>query len=294
MMHRRMRPNTNLAVAVVAALWLAPACAAPQQAADEQSVATPRTPDGKMDFSGYWAQSGGEGVKADEDGNVTILTRQRPCHPAQECRPAFNFARDSGLRRRMDPNLPLYKPEFWDKVQDLDVNGNAKDLIMKCYPAGLPRVGAPAKIVQTATEIILMYQARAGAADAPPTNTFRVIPIDGRDHDPIRSQDVTPYGDSVGRWEGDTLVIDSVGFTDDTWLGWPGYFHTNNMRVVERLNREGNTLIWQAIVHDPEVLMEPWEMTPVRRTLNPDPKALPVQELHCEDRDLAHIGNRER
>jgi hypothetical protein len=176
-----------------------------------------------------------------------------------ECQPSINFACDSGVRRRMNPNLPLYKPEFWDKVQD-----------------------------------VFFYQARTGAADASPFNTFRAIPIDGRDHDPIRSQDLTPYGDSVGRWEGDALVIDSVGFTDETWLAWQGYFHTNNMRVVERLRREGNTLIWQATVDDPEVLTQPWEMSPVRRTLNPDPKALLVQDVPCEDRDLDYLGTRER
>ena len=139
--------------------------------------------------------------------------------------------------------------------------------------------------MQTANEIIFLYQTH---------NTFRVIPIDGRAHDPIRSQDLTYYGDSVGTWDGDTLVIDSVGFTDESWLAWPGYFHTNNMRIVERLRREGNALIWQATVHDPEVLMEPWTMNPVRRTLNPDPKAMLVEDLPCEDRDAEHIATRER
>jgi hypothetical protein len=214
-----------------------------------------------------------------------VLFKGRPCHPGQECKPSINFERDSGVRQRMNPNLPVYKPEFWDKVQDLDVNGNFKDPEIKCYPEGLPRIGAPSKIVQTPTEIIFLYQSH---------NTFRVIPTDGRDHDPIRSQDLTYYGDSVGTWEGDTLVIDSVGFTDESWLAWPGYFHTNNMRVVERLRREGNTLIWQSTVHDPEVLMQPWEMTPVRRNLNPNPKALLVEDLPCEDRDQQHIATRER
>jgi hypothetical protein len=179
----------------------------------------------------------------------------------------------------------MYKPEFWDKVQDLDVNGNFKDPDIKCYPDGLPRIGAPSKIVQTANEIIFLYQSH---------NTFRVIPTDGRDHDPIRSQDLTYYGDSVGKWEGDTLVIDSVGFTDESWLAWPGYFHTNNMRVVETLRREGNTLTWQATVHDPAVLMQPWTVNPVRRTLNPNPKALLTEDLPCEDRDSEHLSSRER
>jgi hypothetical protein len=270
-MHSRIRTTIGIAAAVAAALWLTPADATMQQ--------------GKPDFSGVWVGSADADLKPDEQGNVTFLSKGRPCHPGQECKPAINFERDSGVRQRMSPNLPLYKPEFWDKVQDLDVNGNLKDPEIKCYPPGLPRIGAPSKIVQTANEIIFLYQRH---------NTFRVIPVDGRDHDPIRSQDLTYYGDSVGSWDGDTLVIDSVGFTDESWLAWPGYFHTNNMRVVERLRREGNTLIWQATVHDPEVLMQPWTMNPVRRSLNPDPKALLIEDLPCEDRDADHLATRER
>ena len=265
-------------IAVTVCLWLAPVDTA-------QNPPTPRTGDGKPNLSGVWVGSGQAGLVPDAKGNVTFLQKARPCHPAQECKPGINFERDSGVQQRRDSNLPLYKPEFWEKVQDLDVNGNFKDPDIKCYPEGLPRIGAPSKIVQTPTEIIFLYQSK---------NTFRVIPLDGRDHDPIRSQDLTYYGDSIGTWEGDTLVIDSVGFTDESWLAWPGYLHTNNMRVVETLRREGNTLTWQATIHDPAVLMQPWQMTPVRRTLNANPKAVLIEDLPCEDRDASHIATRER
>jgi hypothetical protein len=285
MMRRPVRTTLGTAVAIAAALWLLPADAAMQQAGAGQKAPTPRTADGKVDFSGIWVGSANSDLKPDEQGNVTILSRGRPCHPGQECKAAINFERDSGVRQRMSPNLPLYKPEYWDKVQDLDVNGNMKDPEIKCYPEGIPRIGAPSKIVQTPNEIIFLYQTK---------NTFRVIPTDGRPHDPVRSQDLTYYGDSVGKWEGDALVIESVGFTSESWLAWPGYFHSNNMRVVERLTREGNTMTWQATVHDPQVLMQPWVLNPVRRNLNPNPKALLMEDLPCEDRDQEHIVVRER
>src|SRR5205807_857276 len=83
--------------------------------------------------------------------------------------------------------------------------------------------------------------------------------IDGRPHDPIKSQDTTWYGDAVGKWDGDTMVIDIVGFNDESWLGWPGWFHSNNMHVVERYTRNGNTLRWEASVEDPDVLLEPFK-----------------------------------
>ena len=88
-------------------------------------------------------------------------------------------------------------------------------------------MGPPAKIVQTPTEVILLYAQG---------NQFRVIPIDGRPHDPIKSQDTTWYGDAVGKWEGDTLVVDIVGFNDESWIEWPGWFHSNNMHVIEKLH----------------------------------------------------------
>jgi hypothetical protein len=265
------------AAAVVAAQMSAPSDGAP--------AATPRTAGGRPDLSGVWVPSPGEGVVPDQRGNITVLSKGRPCHPGQECKPGVNFERDSGVRQRMNPNLPLYKPEHWERVQYLDVHGNTNDPEMKCYPDGVPRIGPPSKIVQTPDEVILLYQAH---------NTFRIVPTDGRDHDPIRAQDLTWNGDSIGKWEGDTLVIDSVGFTDESWLAWPGYFHSNEMRVVETLKREGNTLIWQATVHDPGVLLEPWAMTPQRRSLNKNPKAVLIEDLPCDERDLQHLQTRER
>lgn len=279
----RFSPIGATAALAMAAL-LVPAPAAAQRGAApagaKPAVATPRTPDGKVDFSGVWQGGGGAGPQADGEGNITVLSKQRPCAPGQECGYAVNFERDSGVRQRMGTNVPQYKPEFWDQVDFNDTHGNFEDPAFGCFPEGVPRMGAPSKIVQTATEMILLYQSG---------NTFRVVPIDGRPHDPNASQDQTLMGDPVGKWEGDTLVIDVVGFSEQSWLGWPGWFHTNNMRVEERLTRDGNTLIWQATVYDPEVLMEPFVMDPVRRNLNPNPKALLQQDLPCDERDQEHM-----
>lgn len=287
-MRQSFRFGRATAVAIAAAIWFSNAQGAAQDRGEGTAAATPRTVDGKPDLSGVWAGGGGggggEGLKPDEKGNITVLSKGRPCHPGQECKPGLNFERDAGMRLRVSTNLPLYKPEHWERVQYLDVNGNAEDPEMKCYPDGVPRMGPPAKIVQTANEIVLLYQTH---------NTFRLVPTDGREHDPIRAQDLTWMGDSVAKWDGDTLVIDTVGFTDESWLGWPGYFHSNNMRVVETLRREGNTLIWQATVHD-DVLLEPWAMDAVRRRLNSDPKAVLTEDLPCDERDVEHLQTRER
>jgi len=121
-----------------------------------------------------------------------------------------NFERDNALMRRMDPNKPIYRPEFWDKVQKLDQDGNQEDPSYACMPQGVPRMGPPTKIVQTRDELIFLYAA--------PQDTYRVIFIDGRGHTPLKDLDGTWRGESIGRWEGDTMVIDAIGFNDTSWL----------------------------------------------------------------------------
>ena len=69
-----------------------------------------------------------------------------------------------------------------------------------------------------------------------------MIPTDGRAHRAGDNYDPTSMGDSVGHWEGNTLVIDSTGFDDTTWFGNAGYFHSDAMHVIERLTRKGDTL----------------------------------------------------
>ena len=196
----------------------------------------------------------------------------------------MNAERDAGMNQR-PANQPMYKPEFWTQVQHYDREGIQLDPAFHCKPNGVPRMGPPGKIVQTATELIFLYQNG---------NTFRVIPIDGRPHDPIKSQDTTWYGDAVGKWEGDTMVIDIIGFNDESWLGWPGWLHSNNMHVVEKYTRTGNTLRWEATVEDPDTLLEPFKFDARTIRLNPDPKATFIEDLPCEERDTQHIVTHER
>jgi hypothetical protein len=258
----------------------------------QQNVPTPKTADGHPDLTGMWNGGGGGGggnqVRPDEKGNLVQLTRARPCHQTQidagECHPGVNAERDAGMNQR-PANQPMYKPEFWEQVQHLDREGIQLDPAFHCKPNGVPRMGPPQKIVQTPTELIFLYQNG---------NTFRVIPTDGRPHDPVKSQDTTWYGDAVGKWEGDTMVIDIVGFNDESWLGWPGWLHSNNMHVTERYTRNGNTLRWESTVEDSDTLLEPFRMEPRTLRLNQDPKASFIEDLPCEERDTQHIVTHER
>src|SRR5471030_2895411 len=105
--------------------------------APQQNVPTPRTADGHPDLSGMWGRGGGGGgVKPDEKGNIVQLTQARLCHQTQidsgECAPGVNAERDSGIKQRMTANLPMYKPEFWDRVQHLDREGIQEDPAFHC------------------------------------------------------------------------------------------------------------------------------------------------------------------
>ena len=276
--------------AIVAAvgLWICPAQvsaqygggrgAAPANAA--QNIPTPRTADGHPDLSGTWGGGGGGGGGAnpfDEKGNLYIQRNDRKGNPV-------NGERDSGMSQRYGPNFPLYKPQYWDKVDSLDVNGNVQDSNFHCMPAGVPRMGPPVRILQTPKDVVFLYREK---------NQYRVIPIDGRPHDPVNSMDQTYLGDSVGRWEGDTLVVDVIGFNDETWLAWPGYFHTNKMRVTERLTRTGNILHYQATVDDPDVLMQPWAPDPRDLRLNTNPTTQ-IEDPPCVESDSANLYTKER
>jgi hypothetical protein len=248
---------------------------APQATEAAAAAATPRLPDGRPDLNGYWYRRAAPTPVARRVGASLILD---PTVRDPNRAPTGN---DAALL----PGTPKYKPEFLAKVKDLDTNQVRLDPAFTCGPPGVPRIGPPQRIVQTAREVVLLYDDLNG-------NFFRLVPVDGRPHRP----EINPsaHGDSVGRWEGDTLVIDVRNLSAETWLGDNGLFHTDNLRVTERLTRVGNTITWQAIVEDPAVLAEPWKVNPRTLTLRTDE----IEEAaFCEDRiqpfmqDLSHHGN---
>jgi hypothetical protein len=164
---------------------------------------------------------------------------------------------------------PTYKPEYWDKVQQLDMWTNKFDPVMTCQPLGVPREGPPRRIYQSDKDVTLIY---TGGDAGGGYGEYRIIPTDGRKHDPKRAIETTYMGYAVGNWEGDTLVVDSISFVDTTWLGRGGFIHSDSMHVVERFTRQGDVLLYDVTVEDPEMLVEPYVFPTriVRRNANPD------------------------
>jgi hypothetical protein len=272
--------------ALVLAAFPAPVAAqatTPEQIAMVKQLAdkpTPRTPDGHPDLGGYWRWP--EPSVADHQAQGVTYVLALPKKPG-DTTPAA---------RRPPPNLPPYKPELLAKVHDMAAHQVDQDPAFRCKPLGTPRANlgmtdvTPAFFFnQTPKVIVMLYQVDDGAGDVPGLGA-RIIPMDGRPH----RTDVDPlyYGDSVGHWDGDTLVVDVTHLTDDTWLGIGGYFHTTALHVVERYTRKGDTLAYEATIEDPNVFTKPWVVGPLTSVLVND---FPVEQPPCDEREAVHMVN---
>ena len=176
-----------------------------------------------------------------------------------------------------------YKAEVLPKVQAL-AKDNSADPAVSCFLLGTPRVTAfglfPFKIVQSPKETIILYEAM---------RTFRDIPTDGRGHS--RLPDNTFMGESIGHWEGDTLVVDTIGFNDKTWLSVGGAIHSEDLHVVERYSPTADGRIhYEAIAEDPKMLTQPWKV--LDGSLGASPGGDMISEYECIEgnRDLDHLN----
>jgi len=247
---------------------------------------TPRAADGHPDLNGSWgAPELPISAHQDSAGNFYIDAPPDKGGTA----PKLDATLAEQLQHVTDPNPPPYKPELLAKVKELASNKIKYDPEFHCKPLGVPRAGAPRQIAQTPKLIVFLYDAQEG-----PPGSFRLVPTDGRPH----RTDVDPsyFGDSIGHWEGDTLVVDVTHFNDETWLagipgsqGGSGYFHSDALHVVERFTRTGDTLRWEATVEDPNVLSKPWKMTPRTQILTDN---MLYEEPICEERESQHITDK--
>jgi hypothetical protein len=145
------------------------------------------------------------------------------------------------------------------------------DLVYQCYPPGVPRIYLhpfPFEIVQTPARVLMVFEY---------DHLIRQIFTDGREH----RTDLPPswMGDSIGHFEGDTLVVDTTGFNDRTWIDRIAVPHSEDMRLTERmhLNASGYLQI-DMRVEDPKALAAPWEFTRYFKKTD-----WTIDELVCKD-----------
>ena len=225
-----------------------------------------RAADGHPDLSGNWTYAIDLAPavlkKVTADGKVsTTRLDQSARHRPEEVAGSLPWTK-----------APSYKPEFQEKVKDLAAHESKVDGVFYCGRPGVPRIGSPRRIIQLPGEVVFLYEEISG-------DPYRVIPTDGRKH--RVNANPSYYGDGVGRWEGDTLVVDTTNFVDDTWFGEDGYFHSDALHVIERFWRVGENLAYQVTVDDPKVLTQPW--TNYTRVIKPSNQPLEESPVCKED-----------
>ena len=223
------------------------AAPAPATAPAAPAEPAPRMADGHPDFSGVWwtgGDVGGRGFRAGRGARGA---------------PSFTT---------------LYNAEAQEKVKTLN---DSHDPSLRCMNTAfgtlnvrLYSVGAVAQIVATPKFMVMLTET---------FHSFQVIPTDGRKH----REDIPPSqrGDSVGHWEGDTFVVDTTNFTDDTWMFAEGRvsFHSDALHIVERYRRVNkNTLEVEATITDPKVLTGPWDVPKQTLVLAPFDQ---IMDLNC-------------
>ena len=225
-------------VSVLAALLLAVLSAAGQAPAPRLA----RMPDGKPNLTGLW-QALGTAYWNIQD------------HIAQPG-PFFQLGAIGAIpagQGIVEGNEIPYQPWAEQKKKENFENRLTADPVRKCYLPGVPRITYmpyPFQIFQTANSVVIIYEY---------VHAVRTIYTD-RPHLPGHID--FWLGMSRGRWEGDTLVVDSVDFNGETWFDRAGNFHSDALHVLERFTRTGpDHIAYEVTIEDPKVFTRPWKMS---------------------------------
>jgi hypothetical protein len=252
-MLRLIRTIAPAFVAGLAGAWLA--IAAWPVPTDAQGYRAPRLADGHPDLNGIWQALN----EANYDIQVhaarpALALRDGPYGPV----PAMPVvalgavgAVPPGVGVVDGDELP-YRPDALKTKLENQQQWLSRDPEIKCYLPGVPRatyMPYPFQIVQSASQLLMAYE-YAGAV--------RDIHLKNPGPAPVDSW----MGQSVARWDGDTLIVDVTGLNDQTWFDRAGNFHSDALHVVERYTRtSADVLSYEATIEDPNVFTRPWKMS---------------------------------
>ena len=219
------------------------------------SAPAPRMADGHPDLSGVWA------AECAIYGNDACFTQSL----------FFDLAKD------LKPEAVQMTPWAAAIAAQRESRNHVDDPYGYCLPPGVPRIdfgGGPFKVLQTPGETALLYESLAGLI-------FRQVFTDGRPLPPLNVP--TWLGYSIGRWDGDTFVVDTTGFKDGGWLDTKkGRPHSDALHVTERFHRAdfGHTELAVTIA-DPKAYLKPWTIQTMLR-LQPDTE---LMESFCDEHE---------
>ena len=270
-MRNRRGGMLALAAAVVMGAMVAHAPLAGQGGAGKGKKAAPkagpvkRLADGRPDLAGFWQTR--VFFTAFDVEEHTTATFEIPVGPGVVVDPA-------------DGKIP-YQPWAAAKKKDIFENHLADDPQAHCFLSGVPRqIYTPFgfQVLQPEGTVVLMFEA---------FHAYRLIHLDGRPHP---DQAIKMFqGDSRGRWEADTLVVDTANLNERTWFDMAGNFHSDELRVVERLTPvDSDTINYEAVITDPKVYTQPWKIAfPLGRNLEANYENLEYACVEWEQ-DLQH------
>ena len=231
-MRKRCMAWITAAVVQAVLLWLAPLPAVGQTQTAPQTGAVRRTSEGTPDLSGIWQVM-----------NTAAWDIQD--HSAQKGVPAGQGVVEGN-------ELPYLPAAAAKKKANFEHRATA-DPETKCYLPGVPRITYmpyPFQITQSQKQVTILYEYVHAVR-----NVFLGTPH-------IKGPIDWWMGDSRGRWEGNTLVVDVLEFNDETWFDRAGNFHSDALHVVERYTPVGPDQInYEATIEDPKVFSKPWKMS---------------------------------
>jgi hypothetical protein len=233
---------------VLAALWL------PLAAVAQQAYRPPPGPGGHPDLNGVWQVLNTANYDIEPHAaRPAMAVRPGPAGPVP-AKPVLALGAVGAVPAGVgvvDGGIP-YKPEALQTRQQNAANWLERDPEIKCYLPGVPRatyLPFPFQIIHDATAIFVAYE-YAGAT--------REIFLKDPGVPPAPSW----MGHSVGRWEGNTLVVEVTNQNDQTWFDRSGNFHSEELKVTERYTLTSpNTMQYEATIEDPQVFTRPWQMS---------------------------------
>jgi hypothetical protein len=265
----------------------------PRYEKDPEKKPTPRTPDGHVDFTGFWID-----YYTDPVGDTVEYSKlnNSKLYNDYDDTPRYGSHYEQDVSGTDFP-IP-YKPQYLAKIK-ASANStvetlNPDDPYLQCKPLGITRLNRGGhhngfEMIQNADTIAILYEEAPGPI-------YRVVYMDGRQHP--KDLDTSFEGHSIGHWDGDTLVVDVAGLNDETLLDevvregpTAGMLltHSDKEHVIEHWSRKGDVLTYSAVVEDPVMFTKPWVVTPRQIRLGPDSDYM--QPEACQE-DQGHIIER--
>ena len=207
------------------------------------------------DFEGVWEPVGG--------ANFDPTARELP----------DNKGRSSSEWRDYPPYNAEYQAKYDKIVTDIRKGIAVEDASANCLPQGMPRmmvINYPIDIIVQPKRTIMLFE---------PLSQRRIINTDGRPHSKLDDLDPTFSGESIGHWEGDTLVVDTIAIRNETSFDVSVAPHSDALHFVERIRRVGENLEDKFVVEDPKAFTKPWLITRIYKR-HP---GLELKEFVCEN-----------